>query len=173
MTLQTHLYLTGYRGTGKTTVARRLARHFNVAIVDLDERIEQVAGKTILEIFESSGEAGFRDLETQALSDLSQTPSIVSLGGGAVLRAENREQIAKTGTCVWLDADAETIARRLDHDSTTTDRRPALTTLNDLDEIRHLLAERRATYQSVAQHRVETSGLSVEEVVQQIVAFVS
>lgn len=171
MALASHLYLTGYRGSGKTSVARRLAERLDVSAIDLDDIVEQTAGMSILEIFEQSGESGFRDLETSALTTVSQqAAAVISLGGGAVLRPENREMIAATGTCIWLDADAETIARRLSVDDSTPDRRPALTTLGGLDEIRHLLTERRPIYQQVSQHRVDTSKHTVDEIVDEILA---
>lgn len=174
MALQSHLYLTGFRGTGKSSVADQLAKRLDRIVVDLDERIEQRAGMTIREIFDRGGESAFRDLETDALFDLQDEPAlIVSLGGGAVLRKRNRQRIRETGTCVWLDADASTIARRLRTDETTTDRRPALTSMSEVDEIQHLLSERRSLYEQVSDHRIATSELSVQEVVEKIIAWLS
>ena len=92
------------------------------------------------DLYEAGGEPLFRDLESEALAAVSQaTPSIISLGGGAILRDSNRELIRRTGLCVWLDADAETIAERIRQDASTSDQRPALTTLGELEEIRELL----------------------------------
>ena len=171
MTLTTHLYLTGFRGTGKSSVARSLAKQLGVTAIDLDEVVEQQAGISISKIFEQSGESGFRDLESSALAAVAQSPpAIVSLGGGAVLRAENQACVAKTGICIWLNADAKTIAARLNHDETTADRRPALTALEASEEIERLLDERRPIYEQTSQHRIETTDRSIDQVVDEILA---
>lgn len=174
MALSSHLYLTGYRGTGKTSVARLLADRLEVSAIDLDAMVEQTAGITIHEIFEQSGESGFRDLESSSLVTVSQMPpAVVSLGGGAVLRRENRERIAATGTCVWLDAEVETIAQRLGTDETTPLRRPALTSMDALEEIRHLLDERRPVYEEASQHRIDTTHRTVDQVADDVLALLS
>jgi shikimate kinase len=174
MRLTDHLYLTGYRGTGKSSVARLLADRFGVPVIDLDAVIEQEVGKSIAEIFQQSGETGFREVESSILDAVAQSaPAVISLGGGTVLRPENRERIAQTGTCVWLDADAETIADRLAADQTTAQRRPALTSLPSLDEIRYLLDQRRPIYEQASQHRIDTAGRSVEQIVDEIIAWLT
>ncbi|TWU60586.1 Shikimate kinase 2 [Rubripirellula tenax] len=165
MFITRHLYLTGFRGTGKTSVAARLSAAWAVATIDLDDVIETNAGKSIREIFSSGGESHFRDLETEALRVVAAgKPSIVSLGGGAILRAENRELIESTGIRVWLDATPEEICDRVLADASTTERRPALTELSQREEIHRLMAQRRDLYQASADHHVDTTGKSVDEV---------
>jgi shikimate kinase len=169
MLLSRHLYLTGFRGTGKTSVAARLAAALATRPIDLDDVIEKDNGKSIRQIFSIEGETFFRDQETVALNRVSsETPAVISLGGGAILRAENRDVIAATGTCVWLDASAKEICARVLSDSTTAERRPALTKLSQQDEIETLLAERRPIYESSANHRIDTTGKSINEVAKEI-----
>jgi shikimate kinase len=163
--MKQHLYLTGYRGTGKTSVGVILARALACPIIDLDLVITANAGKSIREIFEQGGESRFRDLESEALATVAAAaPAVISLGGGAVLRPGNRQIIRQTGVCYWLDADAETIASRIQADTQTASQRPALTNLSGLDEIRQLLAVRQEFYQEVANHRIDTAGKSIAEV---------
>jgi shikimate kinase len=165
-----HLYLTGYRGSGKSSVGRLLARQLGRRWIDSDDLIESQAGTSIRELFAASGETAFRDLEEAAIADIAdRPPAVVSLGGGAILRQANRRRIAESGVCIWLCVDAPTVMRRLAHDQTTTARRPALTDLPQRQEIEKLLADRRPLYEQVAQYRVETSGQRLEQIVRRIV----
>ena len=164
-----HLFLTGFRGTGKSTVGRLLALRLGMPALDLDELIEQRADQSIREIFEQGGESLFRELESQALDEVVQRPpTVIALGGGAILREGNRQLLRGRGICFWLDADPETILGRLQRDETTADRRPALTHLPELEEIRQLLEQRRPLYQAAADHRVETAGREAEQIAEQI-----
>src|SRR5690606_40397109 len=95
-------------------------------------------------------------------------PAIVSLGGGAILRAENRALIRGSGVCVWLRVDADTVMQRLTADATTAERRPALTALPQQEEIEKLLADRLPLYEQVAALQLDTNGRAIEEIVQQI-----
>lgn len=169
MPLSRHLYLTGFRGTGKTSVGARLAESLKLPLIDLDHLIEDQSAKTIREIFERGGESSFRDFETQALARVSlEPPAIVSLGGGAILRQDNRDVIARTGICFWLDADPETIAARIAADAASATQRPPLTSLDGQAEIRQLLTTRRSLYQAAADHRIDTCGKTIEEVANEI-----
>lgn len=164
-----HLYLAGFRGSGKSSVGRLLAKHLGRPWVDCDDQIEAAAGCSIREIFAEQGETGFRDLEQQAIAAIAAlSPAVVSLGGGAVLRAENREQICRSGVCIWLRVDVDTVMRRLTTDTTTADRRPALTALPQREEIEKLLADRSPLYEQVADLQLDTSGRTVAELTQQI-----
>ncbi len=150
-------------------MAARLAAAWARPSIDLDELIEQRAGQSIRAIFVESGESHFRDLETELLGEVAAGPlSIVSLGGGAILRAENRERIAATGVCVWLDSTADEICRRVLADASSAERRPALTELAQRDEIERLLAERHDLYESSANYRVDTTGKSVDDVATEV-----
>jgi shikimate kinase len=158
-----HLYLTGYRGSGKTSVGKWLEGKLLRPVVDLDDRIEQAAGMSIREIFEREGEAGFRDRESAALLVVSQEkPSIVSLGGGAILREENRRIIATSGFCIWLKVDVDTVLSRLAQDTSTAERRPSLTTLPAREEVLTVLAAREPIYESVANGQIDATNKSIQ-----------
>ena len=166
-----HLYLTGYRGSGKTSVGKQVAPHLLRPIVDLDDCIELSAGMSIRDIFAAEGESGFRNREAKALLEISRlAPSIVSLGGGAILRPENRETIAATGFCIWLKASVDTILTHINQDSTTVARRPLLTSLPPSDEVIAMLRDRDPIYASVSGAVVCVDDKSIDDVANNIFA---
>ena len=168
-----HLYLTGFRGSGKTSVGKWLAAKLALPVIDLDDCIEDAAGMSIQQIFAAEGEPGFRERESLALKSVSvQPPSVVSLGGGAILREQNRQLILATGFCIWLDVDADTAFERLARDAATPQRRPSLTNLPGREEIVSLLAQRAALYALAANVRIDVAGKSVEAIGEQILAAV-
>ena len=168
---QTTLALIGYRGTGKTTVARLLAGKLAYDWVDADVEVEFRAGKSIATIFEESGEQAFRDLESAVVADLCQRErTVLALGGGAILREENREQIAKCGNVVWLQASAEAIGERILGDPTTAQRRPNLTNRGGRTEIEQMLAQREPIYRACATLEVDTEDKDPAEIADEIVA---
>ncbi len=156
-TFADRLVLVGYRGTGKTTVARELAQRWGWRAIDADERLEARAGRSIREIFATAGEAAFRDLEADLLADLlAETGCIVATGGGVVLREANRRRLSQAGPVVWLTADVDTILTRIAADATTNQRRPELTALGQAQEVATLLAQREPLYREVAGFVVST-----------------
>ena len=166
---QSQIYLTGYRGSGKTSVAKILGIEIKRSVVDLDAEIVSMAGRPIKKIFHESGEEAFRDLETQSLIAASaKPPAIISLGGGAILRTQNRTLIAKSGICIWLDADPKIIVERLIQDDATASQRPGLTDLPMAKEVKKLMAQRRPLYDSISNFRVDTGEMKIAEVAEQI-----
>jgi shikimate kinase len=165
-----HVIFIGYRGSGKSAVGQRLAERLRRPFVDTDQFIEERCGRSIGEIFADEGEPSFRNREHHALAQLvrSPAPHVISVGGGAVLRADNRAILMRAGTCVWLTADAETLIARLQADPGTPTRRPALTRADMADEVRRLLPERVPFYESLAAIRIDTSGLTIEQVVEAV-----
>ena len=162
------LYLIGYRGAGKTTVGRLLAKRVGWDFIDADVVLEREAGRSIKEIFAQEGEAGFRDRETENLRKLArQADCVIATGGGIVLRTENRQQMKDTGYIVWLTAPVETIAARIDADPSTTDRRPNLT-IGGTEEIEELLRKREPLYRACADLEIDTLNRSPEIVVERI-----
>ena len=137
------LYLVGMMGSGKTSTGRPLAERLGYGFVDADAVIEQAAGCSIPEIFERDGEAGFRSLESQVLSAISQRHSlVVATGGGVVTQPENWG-LLHSGIVIWLDVVPDQLLKRLNADSTV---RPLLQTADPEAALNALLNERRPLY---------------------------
>jgi shikimate kinase len=169
-----NVFLIGYRGSGKTTVARRLAELLGWTFIDADAELESRAGKSIKEIFAAGGEPAFRELESRVITDLAERKEhVVALGGGAILREANRKAIAGRGPVVWLQASPETLFARINADPTTADRRPNLTAEGGVVEIRKLLDERTPQYKKAADLAVDCNRLDPDEIARQILASLS
>ena len=137
------LYLVGMMGSGKTSTGRPLAERLGYGFVDADAVIEQAAGCSIPEIFERDGEAGFRSVESQVLSAISQRHSlVVATGGGVVTQPENWG-LLHSGIVIWLDVVPDQLLKRLTADSTV---RPLLQTADPEAALNALLDERRPLY---------------------------
>jgi shikimate kinase len=161
--------LIGYRATGKTTLAKLLARRLGWEWIDADVEIERRAGKTIARIFADDGEPAFRDLEAQVIADLCRRDRLVlAAGGGAPMREENRQTIRQSGKVAWLMARPETILNRMSGDATTDQRRPSLTDKGPLDEIVQLLARREPIYRETAHLTIDTENRTPEELAAEI-----
>lgn len=165
-----NLFLIGYRGSGKTTVAAVLAEQIGWPWIDADTELERRAAMTIKQIFAEQGEPAFRDLESTVLQDLAARQShVVALGGGIVLRPENRRVLKDRGKTVWLQASPEALLRRIGDDPTTSDRRPNLTGQGGLVEIRTLLDERTPLYAECADLTIDAEDKSPAEIARQII----
>lgn len=167
-----HLYLIGYRGCGKTTVGQRLADALGRECLDSDTLIVQAAGKTISEIFSYQGESAFRDLEQQTIENIASQAGhknyIVSLGGGAILRAENERQIGRSGKCVWLTGSPQVLWQRISGDDASVALRPKLTNHDGYKEVEEVLAAREPIYGRMADLTVNTDQRSPDEIVEEI-----
>lgn len=161
------IILIGMMGCGKTTVGKELSRLTGIPMLDMDTIIEEQIGRSIPEIFQKSGEAHFRALETALLRYIETSPPfstssfIISTGGGVVLSSLNRSILRRIGFVVWLDASAEVIVER----TSRSNNRPLLRTEDRLQVIQSLADKRRILYQETAHLRIETSGLDVLPVV--------
>jgi len=163
------VFLIGYRGTGKSTVARLLAERLDWQWLDADVVLEARHGRSIRQIFADEGEAGFREKEATLLGEFSQLrQTVIATGGGVILRDTNRQNL-RAGKVVWLTADAETIWQRLQADSTTAERRPALT-VGGRAEIEDLLRVREPWYRACADLVIDTAGRTPEQIVSVILA---
>lgn len=159
MAIDRHIVLIGMMGAGKTAIGTEVARRLRLPFVDSDAEIESAAAMTIGEIFARDGEPFFRDRETQVLARiLSGPPGVVSTGGGAFLRAENRALISGRGRSVWLDVDLDTLWHRVRQRPT----RPLLRTPDPRGTLARLFEERRPVY-ALADLRVQgRAGDSIE-----------
>jgi len=147
------LYLVGMMGAGKTTVGRELATHLGYKFVDTDAVIAQLTGKSITQLFADIGEAGFRQLESQVLAEVSAyTKLAIATGGGIVLRRENWSYLHH-GLIVWLDVPVELLYARLAEDTT----RPLLQDADPLGKLRLLLEQRQPLYKQADLRIIVTS----------------
>jgi shikimate kinase len=166
------IFLTGYRGSGKTTVGRKLADKLWLKFIDGDDLIVARAGKSIREIFAQDGEPFFRDLESQVVRELSQVNDhVIALGAGAFVREENRTAIKSDNhQVIYLRCDAQELHRRIIGDAGTSDNRPALTSLGGgLEEIQSLLSQREPIYRAAMTAELDVTHLSPDEAVVYIV----
>ncbi len=160
-----NIILIGYRGTGKTTIGKRLAQELDMRFFDLDEEISLSTERTIPEIFTEFGEEGFRELEEFAVQCACEKDKVViSTGGGAILSETNRLLMRESGTVILLEASIETIYSRIKDDN----ERPALTDYSPKEEIEKVLEKRNPLYRQTAHFAVSTDKISIEEVVKKI-----
>ncbi|MDA8168143.1 MAG: shikimate kinase [Nitrospiraceae bacterium] len=160
-----NIILTGFMGTGKTSVARELAHLLGRRVIDLDTEIEKSAGMSITEIFRKFGEPWFRDLETRtARENARKKPAaIISTGGGVVLRSENMEALRESGIVFCLQATPETILKR----TSSNNERPLLHVEDPLGRIRDMLSA-RAPFYSVCDSMIDTEGKSPRQIAEEI-----
>ncbi|MFZ6017599.1 MAG: shikimate kinase [Nitrospirota bacterium] len=160
-----NIILTGFMGTGKTAVGRELSRLLNMKLIDIDTEIEKSQKMTINEIFRQFGEPRFREIETEMIKKLSEDKNtIISAGGGAVLRQENMDALGKNGVIVCLMATPETILKRTSHNSD----RPLLQVENPLGRIRELLDFRKPFYEK-ADIMIDTEGKTPLQIAEEII----
>ena len=164
-----NLFLIGYRGCGKSSVAPLLAKQLDWEVVDSDQVIQAKAGTTIAQIFDEQGESAFRSLEQTAITQLAQQDKqVVSLGGGAPMFQANRDVISSTGKAVYLSAPAEILWARISGDAVSDTQRPDLTEDGGLTEVRNMLAVRDSVYAACADCTIDTHDLTVQEVADRI-----
>ena len=161
----TNIYLIGFMGAGKSTVAKELASKTGARRIEMDQMIVEQQGMAISEIFEKYGEEHFRDLETELLrSFLKEENLVVSCGGGSVLRDENARLMKESGRIVLLTAAPETIYERVRHST----ERPILNGNMNVAFIRELMEKRRERYETVADQTIATDGKTAAEICREI-----
>ncbi len=161
-----NIVLLGFMGTGKTVVGKELARRLRYRYIDTDSIIITMANKSIPRIFAEDGEPHFRDLETRATECVVQLRRhVIATGGGIVMRDKNLANLRRAGPLVCLEANPNVIYQRT-HSNTY---RPLLRTPNPLRMIKQLLDQRAAQYAKADVH-IDTSYLTVSEVVEQVLA---
>lgn len=150
--IHTHIFLVGMTGAGKTSLGRRLAQNLNVRFVDTDQRVSEMLGMSVNEIFTAFGEAFFRNAETGALMELvGQPPCVVSTGGGLCTIAENVTIMKNHGVIIHIDRPLDQILSDI-----KTDRRPNLAGGTHEDVI-DLYNRRIGYYRAAADYRLDNS----------------
>jgi shikimate kinase/3-dehydroquinate synthase len=168
----TNLAITGFSGTGKSLVAKEVARRLSWDFLDTDDEIVGQTGKPIDEIFRQDGESKFRELEREAIRKAcQQRQTVIAIGGGAIVDPQNYELLAETGLIVCLEANPETIYERLFREaaySPETEVRPLLANDNPLERIRQLKASRQPYYANV-DWTVHTDNFNISQVVEEVI----
>jgi shikimate kinase/3-dehydroquinate synthase len=168
----TNLIITGFSGTGKSLVAKEVARGLNWDFLDTDDEIVKQTGKPIADIFRQDGEDKFRELERGMIRKAcQQRQTVMAIGGGAMVDPQNYNLLAKTGLIVCLEAKPETIYERLFREAAhtpETEVRPLLANDNPLERIRQLKASRQPYY-AKSDWTIHTDGLSVSEVAEEVI----
>jgi shikimate kinase len=157
-----NIVLVGFMGSGKSSVGRIAARTLGFQFLDTDQLAVERAGRSIADIFAEEGETAFRDLETAIIRSLAPVQrSVIATGGGAVIRAANREMLRRTGFVVCLTASEDVIFERVSRNN----KRPLLQCENPREAVHRLLLARNEAYEAVADCCLDTSNLSQTEAV--------
>jgi len=166
--MKTNVALIGFMGAGKTSVGKAQAARLGMEFVEMDDLIEQAAGKPIPDIFRDASEIGFREIEIEVTKQAAkETGRVIACGGGAVLNKINIDRLRETSRTVYLTASPAAVLRRTAGDPT---ERPLLKVDNPKQRIRELMAERRPFYERAADITVHTSLLTPEGVADEIIA---
>lgn len=163
-----NIVLTGFMGSGKSTVAKRLCAILDYEMLDSDAQIEQMQSATINTIFREQGEGAFRDMETAFVKELSENNKkriILSVGGGLPIKPENRDYLKKIGTVVFLKAKPETVYERVKGDKS----RPLLKSDDVLSKIKQLQDERRDIYITACDIEIDTDDKNIDQVSNEII----
>ena len=163
-----HILLIGMMGAGKTSVGKRLADKLGLPFFDVDTWIEDEEGVSISTLFETRGEAAFRELEAKVLASFLSNPvaTVLSVGGGAVTESSNRTALNCQERVVWLRARDATLASRLGNGSD----RPLLAGKDPAAELARLSKVREPMYREVADVVVDVDDLPLDDVVDRVVA---
>lgn len=161
--------LIGFMGSGKTSVGEKLAEALKYNCIDTDAMIVEKYG-VISDIFETKGEAYFRDIETETLKEaLELTDTVICTGGGIILKDENRAMLRDNARVVYLETSPETVYERVYND----DARPLLKGKKNVEDIATMMAGRLPKYQDAAEYIVTTDNKSIEEIVAEILSKIS
>ena len=164
-----NILLVGFMGSGKSVIGKQLSKMLNRNFIDTDEEIEKKEKRTIKDIFNTNGEDYFRIEETkylQSLLELDKNNTIISTGGGIVLKEQNRELLKKIGRVIFLHADVEHIINNVKNNDT----RPLLQTDDYKKTISEMLDSREDKYLSTADIIIQTSGKDVNSIAEEIIS---
>lgn len=166
--------LTGFMGSGKSSIGKALSELLGCTFIDLDTYIEYKEGKKIRDIFGKEGEQIFREMEYEALSELlpkgnscTDVTLVVALGGGTVTVNKCLELVRSRSTCFYLKADEDTLEKRLENG---TDERPMLKSGDSSlrERISSLMSARSGQYESAADYTIRTDRISIQTAAEQI-----
>ncbi|MCF6289896.1 MAG: shikimate kinase [Desulfobacterales bacterium] len=162
-----NIVLIGYRGTGKSVVAARLAVRLNMPVFSMDAEIVRKASMSIPRIVEKQGWAGFRDMESEVAREMARKDNcIVDTGGGVIERPENIEVLGRNGLICWLQASVEVIVSRIKGGT----ERPALVAGKTFtEEVAEVLERRTPMYAKACHHAIDTDHISPDQVADEIV----
>jgi len=173
-----NVILLGYRGSGKSSVGRLIGERLRWPFRDVDRLIMQRYGnRSVAEIWADEGEPHYRQTECVVTAELcAGNQQVIALGGGTAMQPAAREAIERSDALrIYLQATPEVLAQRIEGDAQSAGLRPSLTggaTGGALDEVKAVLAERESVYEAVADNAVDVSNMSVEQVVDAVLAMV-
>lgn len=162
-----NIILIGFMGCGKTSVGKRLSQALGCEFLDTDELIELEQQRSIREIFDTDGEAAFREMETECVKKLLKRQGdgfVLSVGGGLPIRQVNRSLLKELGDVVLLQVSPDVVYKRLRNDRT----RPLLQDKNPMGRILDLMSARKSYYEEAATHIVDVNDRDFEEIVKDI-----
>ena len=163
MEIKKNIVLLGMMGSGKSTIGSLIAKKLNVALIDIDKKIEKMQNQRISQIFEQRGEAYFRELEFNVtIKSLNNNNKIISIGGGAFLNKELRRIIKQKSSTFWLHWNADTLINR----TKNNDKRPVVKNMSDSD-IKKLISERNKIY-NFSEYKITCENLKKGEIVNKI-----
>ena len=155
----------GYRGTGKTDVAKELGKKLNKKIINIDKEIEKKAGP-IKDFVKNNSWDAFRDIESEIIENIKAENAVIDCGGGFIEREKNIQNLKTNGTIIWLKASVPVIKERIKDN----EDRPSLTGEKSFtDEIEEVLKKRNPTYKKTADYEIDTNNKSIEEVTSEII----
>lgn len=161
-----HIFLIGFMGSGKSTVAKYLSSAYQMKQIEMDEQIEKNEGRSISSIFEKEGEEYFRTLETELLKSLDPRETfVVSCGGGAAVKEENVREMKEKGRIILLSAQPETVYVRVKN----SHNRPLLEGNMNVSYIKELMDKRQKLYERAADFQVKTDGRTAEDIGEEII----
>jgi len=163
--MKSNIIITGFMGTGKSVVAKELARKLKMEFTDMDRIIEERLGMSIADVFAGQGEKYFREQENKLVKELSEKENtVIATGGGTLLSSDNARILGQKGQIICLYADSQTIYNRVNKKN----NRPLLKRENVLSEINRLLEERKEAYNNFT-IKIDTTNLNVQEVADKII----
>ena len=157
------IFITGFMGTGKTTVGKVLAEKLGCPVLDTDQMIEHAAGKQIKDIFKEDGEEVFRSLETQMIERAPSENAVITTGGGLPVRKVNREKMKESGIVIFLQTDLDVIFERVQQD----ENRP-LASKASKEELSSLYESRIIAYEDCT-IKIKTEGKTIEQLAVEII----